>query len=214
MTSTLPDDVNPFATRYTRPGELPYVFDNAGSAGSLEQLAERLAAQRFRAQLIGPHGSGKTTLLLALLPRLPSAGQPVHFIRLQQGQRRLPCRLSELKLADGTLIVVDGYDQLSGWARCRLTWQCRRRGWGLLVTTHRRLWGFPVLASLRTSLETALQLVRRLQPAADPSSPLITDSDVRACFARQDGNLRETLFALYDLFEQRRRREPADEPTR
>jgi hypothetical protein len=39
----------------------------------------------------------------------------------------------------------------------------------------------------------------------DESEPRIAREDVDAAFSRHEGNLRETLFALYDLYESRRR---------
>jgi len=56
-------DSNPFATRFTRPGQLP-PFDAAGKRIDLDALLA-LAGRIRRAVIIGPHGSGESTLLAA-----------------------------------------------------------------------------------------------------------------------------------------------------
>ena len=35
-----------------------------------------------------------------------------------------------------TIVIIDGYEQLSFWNKWRIRWLCHRRGSGLLVTTH------------------------------------------------------------------------------
>jgi hypothetical protein len=90
---------------------------------------------------------------------------------------------------------------LGWWRRWRLQAARRRGGWGLLVTTHRPL-GLPPLVQMRPSAVLMRRLVRRLWPEHDR---LINDREIDACFAQHAGNVRETLFALYDLFEQRTR---------
>jgi hypothetical protein len=54
---------NPFATRFTRPGAIEFIFP-AGE--SLATLVARLRACDWRGQITGPHGSGKAPLRAAL----------------------------------------------------------------------------------------------------------------------------------------------------
>lgn len=106
-----------------------------------------------------------------------------------------------LAVAPPVIVVVDGYEQLSRWSRWRLDRLCRRRGWGLVVTVH-EAGGMPTLASLRPSRRMATRVARSLLPAGDAT---VTDADIEAAFDAAGGNMRETLFALYDLYERRRR---------
>jgi hypothetical protein len=99
------------------------------------------------------------------------------------------------------LVVVDGYEQLSRWNRWRLRSWCRRRGCGLLVTSHAPT-GLPARFCTSVSPELAMSVARKLLPPGDRT---IGDDHIRRCFAEQGGNLRETLFALYTIYERRRK---------
>ena len=96
-------------------------------------------------------------------------------------------------------MVVDGYEQLSWWSRGRLKRCCRRRGLGLLVTAHQSV-GLPQVAQTAPSLALAEQIVAQL--TADRAAPL-DPVLIHRCYARHNGNLREMLFDLYDLSQQR-----------
>jgi energy-coupling factor transporter ATP-binding protein EcfA2 len=199
---------NPFATRYVRPGALEYVFSEGDSAAA---VVDRLAAAGWRGAIVGRHGSGKSTLLAALRPELSARGRKLAWCELHDGQRRLPVTLEPRELGPAGLVVVDGYEQLGGVARARLRWRCRRRGWGLLVTAHRPV-GLPTLLETAPSPALAQALVRRLT-AGRPQQ--IDEEEVAAAFAAHAGDVRETLFALYDLYEARQRhpRGPAAPPS-
>ena len=212
-------DANPFATRWIRPGAIAYQFPAGISA---EQLVERLGQQCWRGQIVGSHGSGKTTLLHALIPPLQRAGRHVEHFTLHNGQRRLPVDAHRRSAWNSrTLVLVDGYEQLGRWHRFWLCWTCRRCGGGLLVTAHRGV-GLPDLFQTAVTTESARRIVADLLPAdsdiadldiadsdiADSdiaNSDIIAPDDVARCLSQHGGNLRETLLALYDLFEQRRR---------
>jgi energy-coupling factor transporter ATP-binding protein EcfA2 len=191
---------NPFSTRWTRPGALPYLFPRGADART---LVDRLRASGWRGQITGPHGSGKSTLVAALNPALRAAGRHVVQITLRDSQRRLSFDLANLPGLDETsIIVVDGYEQLSGWSRLQLCRLCTRRGWGLLVTSHVDV-GLPEVFQTKVTCDIARQIVERLQ---QPENVVITDGDVAAALARHGGNMREALFTLYDLYELCRRR--------
>jgi hypothetical protein len=186
---------NPFSTRFIRPGAIPFIFPDGQSAAL---LVDRLRDFQWRAQLIGPHGSGKSTLLAALIPALESVGREVLAIDLHQGQRRLP-NLAAGTLSAATLLVIDGYEQLSWWSRRRVKGLCRRTGAGLLVTAHTDL-GLPTLYSTEPSQTLAQAVVARLLAGGDRR---ITSDDISTAFAASGGNIRETLFRLYDIYHQR-----------
>jgi hypothetical protein len=104
--------------------------------------------------------------------------------------------------AEATILVIDGYEQLGWYHRWRLKRLCRRGKVGLLVTAHKSV-GLPPLLELQPTSVLMRQLVRHLWPEHDR---LITDREIDACFESQRGNVREAMFALYDLFESRIRR--------
>ncbi len=214
---------NPFSTRFVRPGAIPYCFDPAESRPfdvdesnrQLDRLWTRFEESGSLGQIVGPHGSGKSTLLASLLMRWATAGKTVRHFVLHDRQRRLPVRIGRLdreKPVD--LIVVDGFEQLGALERLRLKRFCRRREIGLLVTTHRSI-GLPELFRTSTSPELVRTLVAELfdrvsageatgQSGLDQEGPLFTPEQVDSCYTRHDRNVRETFFALYDLFESHR----------
>jgi hypothetical protein len=194
---------NPFSARRVRPGAVPYRFPAGRHAGD---LIERLRNNGWRGQIVGPHGSGKSALVAALIPAIEQAGRPAVLIELHDGQRRLPVDLRRMPgLTQGTVVIVDGYEQLGRWRRILLGRFCRRQGLGLVVTTHASV-GLPDLFRTTTSLTLARQLVERLLP--EGPSP-IRPEEVDRHFASHQGNLREVFFDLYDLYETRRLRADA-----
>jgi hypothetical protein len=195
---------NPFATRFVRPGSLAFLFPPGLDA---ERLVERLRGTRWWGQIIGVHGAGKSTLLHTLVPRLQQADRRIVWFTLSAGQRRLPVDLvAQWNSWDSrSQMIVDGYEQLGRWARWRLRRQCRRRGCGLLVTSHRGV-GFPTLLEVHSSLHVVQQLVEQLARTSPTDDDLVTlsNEDVARQYAVWGENVRELLFGLYDLYESRR----------
>lgn len=192
-------DGNPFSTRHIRPGAIPYLF--ASKQGRTE-LKEKLQANGWRGEIVGPHGCGKSTLLATLLPELERAGRIVFHITVREGERRLPVSKADWQAwTSNTQVVIDGYEQLGWWQRRWLDGVCRRSGAGLLVTAHESV-GLPHLIRVVLSLETMQAVVARLLPAG---CPCISPEDVARVYREKGGNARETLFGLYDLYELRRR---------
>jgi hypothetical protein len=184
---------NPFATRFTRPGAIEFLFPEGESAVS---LAGKLADGGWRGQIIGPHGSGKSTLLAALEPAIARTGREVVPRSLAGGQRRL----EPLPPLDASVVlIIDGFEQLSWWQRRKVKAACRRAGAGLVVTAHADV-GLPMLFQTQPTLDLAKQLVRRLLPEGDAT---LSDSDIATAYTGHPGNLRETLFALYDVYQAR-----------
>ncbi len=190
---------NPFATRWVRPGAIPYRFPRGDS---LALTMSRLRAHGWKSQINGQHGSGKSSLLACLVPALSSSDRMACGFDASDGRLPPGCRVRPSRdWTYRTVVVVDGYDRLSRWSRLRLARGVRRAGCGLLVTTHSPC-RLPLLARLQPELETVMHLVDHLL-AEDASS--IRREDVAASFHRQRGNVREILFDLYDLYERNRR---------
>ena len=190
---------NPFATRFVRPGALPYRFPAGQDAG---QLVANLCRNRWWGQIVGPHGSGKSTLLATLVPELERAGRHVILVRLRSRQRTAPaCLIAGNQWSVATQVVVDGYEQLGRLRRGRLRAAVRRAGAGLLATAHTPV-GLPDLAETGTDLQTVLQIVGELTAS---QAATVGRTDVVARFHARQGNVREILFDLYDLHERRGR---------
>ena len=190
---------NPFAVRHVQPGAAPYLFPDGLDAAA---LMRRLAAQGWRGALVGPHGSGKSTLLASLAPALLAAGRPPWQVALHDGRRTLPAAAwaALRRLAPDAVVVIDGYEQLGGWARQRLRWLRWRRGCGLLVTAHGPV-GLPVLLRTDVTPEAARRVIERLRPG----SPAPSQAELASRLRVWRGNLREVLFEMYDEYERSRR---------
>ena len=108
---------------------------------------------------------------------------------------------------EAAVLVVDGYEQLGPWGRFRLKRFCRRRRLGLVVTAHASV-NFPELFHTISNTAVARLLVDRLLVNYQR---LLDEQDVSRAYARQEGNIRELLFDLYDVYESRRRRQISPE---
>ena len=199
MTRSLPEVTrsNPFCTRHVRPGAIAFHFANGDEMAALLAV---LAESGFRGEIVGPHGSGKSTLLASLSAALEAEGRTVCHFTLSAGQRRFRAAWRAAAAA-ADIVLVDGYEQLSWWARVSLRRFCRARG--LVVTSHRST-GLRRLVSTAPSAALAWRLVQALYGTAEP---LVGRDEVDAACARCGGNLREVFFELYDLHEERARQE-------
>jgi hypothetical protein len=191
-----PIDDNPFASRYVRPGAVPYQF---GRGHDAEFILRRFEEAGRRGQIVGPHGSGKSTLLAALVAALQTGGVPTKIVELHDGCRQLP---ADADPPAGGVLIVDGYEQLNVFARWRLAYRLRRRKAGLIVTTHKpqRL---PTLYTTAVDEDAAAQLAEQLLTRSQRPD-CIRPNEVRAVFRAEHGNMREVFFRLYDLYESRR----------
>jgi len=213
---------NPFSARSIRPGALPFLFPAGQSAA---QLIDRLRLDHWWGEIVGPHGSGKSALVAALIPAMEAAGGHVVLVELHNGQRRLPhdfyraihkrgqnyfpevsspkrhaTERKENSSDPFCVVVVDGYEQLSFLSRFWLRRCCRRRRLGLLVTAHGSV-GLPELFRSAATLARAERIVSELLRGRPQH---VSMQEVAERFSRYGGNLREMLFDLYDLYEQRR----------
>jgi energy-coupling factor transporter ATP-binding protein EcfA2 len=201
---------NPFATRWTRPGQIPFQFPEPAN---LTQVLDRLHGNGWRGAVVGPHGSGKSTLLATMLPSLLARGLRVHGVRLRDRQRNLAAAdWSAIKKLGREhtpgLVIVDGYEQLSRWNRRWLQWRTRRASLGLLVTCHHAM-DLPVIWESSVCIRTIQALVRRLSGCVGTAPPpeFLTE---RLQWHR--GNAREVLFDCYDWFQSHHRVETTSPP--
>lgn len=190
---------NPFSSRFVRPGAIEYLFPDGTC---VEEIINRLRQHERWGQVIGPHGSGKSTLLQTLMHALKVDDRRIEFFPLNQHQRRLPMRAADVASWDAeTLVVVDGYEQLSWWSRKKLKCAARCRNAGLLVTAHADV-GFPTIKETSVSLGEARVIVNTLLSDRDLD---ISDDHLERIHIEYGGNMREVLFSLYDVVEIRRR---------
>ena len=189
---------NPFRASRIKPGAIPYVFP-AGQ--NVAALVDRLRETGWWGEVVGPHGSGKSTLLETLIPAIHRVGRPTVLVALHDGQRRLPIKLSsDSRLRAPGVLVIDGYEQLGYWSRWIVKRFCRRQGMGLMVTAHASV-GLPELYRTEVTSEAAERVIDQL--LGGRSAPF-SSQEVSERLAQHGGDLRETLFDLYDIYEQRR----------
>lgn len=189
------DQDNPFCARRLCPGTIPYLFP-AGQ--NVPTLLERLRQNGWWGQIVGAHGSGKSSLLATLIPAIGQAGRQVRLVELHDRQRMLPPEVYRGEaISPESVLVVDGYEQLSRWSRLRTRHYCRRRHCGLIVTAHAPV-GLPDLFRTSPTFQAVQDVVGRLlQGRPIPWS----SQELRDRFERHQGNVRELLFELYDLYE-------------
>lgn len=202
---------NPFSTCWTRPHSARYV--PVGDA-TPALLVQQLATLDWRGEIVGPHGVGKSTLLVQLQPLAEAAGRLWQRVHVQPEHKRQAWRaLRTLPLSARSLLVIDGFEQLSWHQRWRVCRRCLKANAGLLVTTHQPA-GLPWLARLQPDEELGLRIFGALT-ASHPTQ--VSASDYRNAFNACNGNLREVFFNLYDLHERyvrsaRRANQPRTEP--
>jgi hypothetical protein len=193
--------VNPFSTRFVRPGAIPYQFAAHETAAA---TIDRFARLAWQAQILGPHGAGKSTLVAALAEPLRAAGRAPCVLALHDGQRRLPAGWTAQARRHGAgTIVIDGYEQLGRPSRWWLRRACRREGWALLVTAHHDV-GLPTLMRVVPDVSTARAVVEFLLQGRRDAQAVISRRLLEGVFHACGGNVREMLFALYDRYEDAR----------
>lgn len=191
---------NPFCAARLRPGTIDFVFE---PGKNLDLLVNALEANAWQGQITGRHGTGKSTLLAALRPVMEDRGRLVESITLGAGQRRLPGEfVRSLRRAGGRgVAVVDGVEQLHLWNRLGLKRFCQAHRVGLVVASHRSA-RLPSLYETAVDETRAWSVVERLQSGFPQR---IDIADVIERLGRHPDNLREALFDLYDLYEERSR---------
>ena len=195
---------NPFSTRFTRPGCIG-PLDGSGQCVDIDRLLERLQDLGGTAAIVGPHGSGKSTLLVHLAEAIERRGGQSPRIRLHSWRDATAAWTAIRQSAAGGTVCIDSWECIGVATRSLLRVAARLSGCGLLVTSHRDA-GMPELIRCGTSASLLSAIVRSLPDRACWHGILICEADIEAAFTNHSGNLRESLYELYDRFEARGRR--------
>lgn len=192
---------NPFRSANIRPGANAFVFSGESS---VDQVFQKLMRQRH-CQIVGPHGSGKSTLMVAVIDFVKRQRWNVHQLTLDARGTAIRGNIQRLLTAAHRatptvdLVTVDGFEELSRWQRSALLRKCKLLDKHLLVTSHRDM-GLADVFRTNVDLNVASRVVAaicdREHVPAKPNSAQLAE-----LLGRYDGNLRETLFALYDEYQ-------------
>ncbi|MEM8678458.1 MAG: ATP-binding protein [Planctomycetota bacterium] len=163
----------------------------------VSQLTDRLVAGAYQGQICGAHVSGKSTLLMELQQELARRGIPVSRVDRPESQRAMLTRRLWQARRARQVVVVDGFERLRDGERAVVTGMARWWQSGLLVTCHRR-GTLPLLWETEVSLPVATAVVRHLTQD-DAAAWAVASQQLETRLAAQRGDLRETLFELYDV---------------
>ena len=197
---------NPFATRYTKPGAIPYMFADGESCSRIVHDFERSGLQ---GQIVGRHGSGKSTLLYAVAKQLAHRSYNVRHLRIQPKAKGRSLAAKHVFATNGQSTVstcdskntrrvylIDGFEQLNRIHRLLTIRWIAAQNSGVIVTTHRNT-GLPTLFETRDHFGSFRRVVDWLQVGSGKSMPLELISD---CYSTAKQNTREALFCLFDRY--------------
>ena len=194
--------VNPFETRWTKPGQMTFL---PNGFSSISALATQIDNKTPQSEILGDHGVGKSSLLRALQTEFDQRSIANHLAYAcgESARNGSPLTFSTAKLLwrESDVLFIDGFEQLSWWTRWRIIRYAKKHAHSLVVTCHetQRL---PCLVHLTATKTIVLKLVHRLQQAQQIDE-VVSDSDVRELYQLFGNNVRELFFACYDLYEQR-----------
>jgi len=178
---------NPFSTRFIRPGEVRFVFPAGYSQQSVLASLQNPSAQ---GAIVGPHGSGKSTLLEMLGQSWEEMGLVEQRVRLTASRKSGALTLGELDT--NSILVIDGFEQLSLWKHWWIRWRCQHAGARLLVTTHQDC-GLPIIVRTQPDWPLAYKLSAMLLDC--DATPY--EADLKAVWEEDPGDIRAYFFRLY-----------------
>lgn len=203
---------NPFSSRFIQPGAIEYDFFGRDS---IQSLSDRFLALRSRrGMIVGPHGTGKSTLLDALQKDFSTRCPDIPLVHERFSRAPNSARSHRVSASDwprDSIVVLDGYEQVSLWSRWWIQRASRQKRIRLLVTAHQPLRSFELLWRTSVDKQSAEWIVKHMlrlanQEDSDPNLQLLLSSkewsDSRA---RHGQNIRETLFDMYDWWQSRAR---------
>jgi hypothetical protein len=187
---------NPFRTANIRPGANAFVFSR--DADWL-QLLNGLKEQRF-CEIVGAHGTGKSTLLHQIITECQTWNWLVlrHVVDASKPVFSWMAINSTHDDKQEVLRTVDGFEQLSRKQRRLVLQHCQRNKERLLITSHHRE-GLALLHETRVDLAIARRVLETIL-YRERLSFHVQDELLQRLLQRHRGNLREVLFALFDLF--------------
>tara|TARA_R110002072_G_scaffold161403_2_gene312944 strand:+ start:1605 stop:2369 length:765 start_codon:yes stop_codon:yes gene_type:complete len=218
----MPDDfrppsqpTNPFSSRHTRPGAIPFRF-GLNESDPADHIARIVADLRYHrlGLIVGNHGSGKSTLLHDMADALQAEFPGGKWIQLTADPNHSAVAgISSMLLNDraaseaqatvspGGVLVLDGAEQLSPWGRFRVRRRALRAGHVCLATAHHDLRGFHVLHRTKVTaklIEDLLAELLRDHPNAREKLARVGNGDLMSSFADVT-DVRELWSRLYDV---------------
>ena len=194
--------VNPFETRWTKPGQMTFL---PNGFTSISELAAQIVKNTPRCEILGEHGVGKSSLLRALQSHLDQQSISNHLAyacgEFPHDGPPLKFAAVKLLLRESDVLFVDGFEQLSWWTRRRIIGYSEKHNHSLIIACHQTQ-RLPCLVHLAAAETLVLKLVLSLQQAQQ-ADEVVAASDVRELYQRFGNNVRELLFACYDLYEKR-----------
>jgi len=213
---------NPFSTAAISSGRIQFKHPGAGGWFS---ILEELAANRWLGEVVGPHGTGKTTFLLQLSSILNALEVDVDFVRyrvdrngkihnnqfpsneeMDEGSSILPPPTFETAASAAGLKrpercrIIDGFEQMPWIQQKAVIWKSRWAREGLIVSAHCTR-GLPRLLQTESSLQLLKDIAKEL--LVTDAGDLIDLGDISTAWTKSQGNTREALFLLYDVWEKR-----------
>ncbi len=214
------DTLNPFSTRFLRPGANQYLFEEFSNSG--EQIVElsHVRCQELvntilcanepqfsskavtRWSIIGPHGTGKSTLICCLIELVRERGIPIECVRLSTSQRHIKNGWKFQALARHGVYAIDGYEQLSPVSKSLVCVYARLLRQKLLITAHTSMLCFkPLYETKRTDLTEELVVRSLLKGSSVRADDLLRSTFWENSKSKHGQNLRESLFDAYDWYE-------------
>lgn len=161
------------------------------------ELLARLEAMDYRAALVGPEGSGKTTLLEDLRDAMAEEGRRTKLVFVNDTCPLSGPRRRELLFDIGPdeIVFLDGADTLPRSIWLMVKRRLLHEAAGLVITSHRP--GLlPTLLECSTTPRLLREIVNTLQSRHGP----VPTELLEELYAQHQGNIRDCLRDLYDLF--------------
>lgn len=197
--------VNPFSTKFWTPGTIPFQFSEESKEDDetkwdINVLIEQKINYGSIMQIVGSHGSGKSTLLRTLLQHLEQQHFVIRLEELNDRRHKLLPDFLPVGHDRKMFYMIDGYEQLSFWERFRLRFQKWDLTGGLLLTTHKPVFGIPILYRTTPQFELFIKLVRELTKTYSATySHSFGTTELYEIYHRAGGNFRTAFFELYDI---------------
>jgi len=161
------------------------------------ELVERLAQMKYRGALVGRDGAGKSTLLQDIKEYFDRQGRAHKMVFVSEdiavGWKQIK-EVLESK-PQKAIMLVDGADHLSKICWIRLKRWVIRNDMGLIITSHHQGM-LDTLMECRTTVELLKEIVGEFMKESEP----VADEILEQLYRKHDGNVRDALRELYDLF--------------